>query len=54
MSSSEIDYMNEVPDGGAIRRVPVGPKDIEHWSIASQDRGDDRDEIAGFLSRIFA
>ena len=49
----EIDYMDEVTNRRPVWRIPVRAEDVQNRLCARQDGGDDRDEVARFLARIF-
>lgn len=54
MAPGEIDHVDEVSNSCPIRSVPVSTKNIQDRLGASKDSSDDWDQVAGFLSRIFA
>jgi hypothetical protein len=54
MSAGEVYNMDEVSNGCSIWSTPIGTEDLQDWSSPCKHCSDYRDQIARFLSRIFA
>jgi hypothetical protein len=52
MSPGKINHVDEVTHGGSIRCVPIGPEDVQHGPSSGEDGGNNRDQVAWFLSRV--
>ena len=46
--------MDEIPNGCPVGRIPISAKDVQHRLSSSEDSGDDGNQVARLLPRIFA
>ena len=53
VAPGQIDNVYEVSYSRSIWGVPVGTEDVQDWFSARQDGGDNGDQVAWFLPRIF-
>jgi hypothetical protein len=54
MPTGKINNVDEIANGSAVRCVPICTKNVQDRLGACKDSGNDWDQVARLLSRIFA
>ena len=54
MPHCKIDDVNVVAHSSAVASLPIASEDVQRESLAFEDLCDDREQIRGLLSRVFA